>query len=252
MTKRQRREERRRRAEAALPPRKQQPKPEIQKGASTDQLNVGDLITRAEYAALETAVSKVAANQEKKQGRKKTTLFIAWIALIVSIGSAAGSIWQGAGTARSVDAQVANFQQGSRAYVLVSAAEFEEPPTVGHPVKVIVQFKNFGTTPAVSVKNSFAFDFGGPSTWTPDRLTPKASTTVMGGSEAREVHIVSEASLTPDVVEAIKAGRTEFYVHGRIWYDDVFGVAHETEGCVYYDARRDVMSSCPDHNGFKR
>lgn len=133
------------------------------------------------------------------------------------------------------------------------------------PIKVNLEIKNFGKTPAFNEAsfNNLTFHIVGqpmPSFSTYSREDAGPTITLMPTSAAfvdigtdkpsklGKTLIVDQAT-----VDAINITKTiELFVYGSVWYEDVFGKPHRTDYCLQYIPSRNPkqtnFGACQTHN----
>ena len=176
---------------------------------------------------------------------------------VAAVAAAIGSIWQGAGTARSVNAQVESSRLQQRAWLTVKSVTLARPLAVGDRPSAVLEIINSGQTPAreaVIGGNLFGRS-GVTEKEIVESLTVGAPDSRMVIAPGVQVLIpveADEAVRSTGQIDAVLKKALRLYVHGRIIYKDVYDQTHETRYCFRFDPQTPTgvghFAACGFHN----
>jgi hypothetical protein len=139
----------------------------------------------------------------------------------------------------SIAANVARFE--TRAYVSIKSIHIDTIK-VGSPIYISVEIENVGKTPAFksrffpcmespeNPKGAWAPDFDDvPRGIMPEQLIFPGIPRIIA---TNSIHAQSKAG-----IDDVLLGRRQFFVYGKITYDDIWGQSHFTKFCSIYDYR---------------
>ena len=142
-----------------------------------------------------------------------------------------------------------------RAWVGISSVRYRAPLAAGERFQVSWRYTNTGSTPALKVRLTERVLTAGDPCATTHTHSVLASigdgNVVLPGAAFN--YPSRSVPLPPNVGAAIEAG-SPFYAYGRLLYDDVFGVEHETTFCAAYQPAMidlfgpQLMGWCSCHN----
>jgi hypothetical protein len=162
---------------------------------------------------------------------------------------------------KALQATIDNFHQDQRAWVGVAGnghinGSIEE----GSPLKVRIDFQNFGKTPAFNERGIAkilthpnavplpSFDtYSVADASAPITLMPGVGTgvTIETSTPSAEGNVMVMDKTT---IAAIDSGAVEVYLYGSQWYDDAFRKPHRTDFCLRYEPHVKGWGSCDRHN----
>jgi hypothetical protein len=162
---------------------------------------------------------------------------------------------------QSLQATIDNFHEDQRAWVGIAGNGHISTSIVdGSPLKVHIDFQNFGKTPAFNERgiakilthpNSVPL----PSFDTYSLVEASAPITLMPGVSAGVTIETNTPSAEGNVIimdktmiTSIDGGAMEVYLYGSQWYDDAFKKPHRTDFCLIYLPRTRGWGSCNRHN----
>jgi uncharacterized repeat protein (TIGR01451 family) len=155
---------------------------------------------------------------------------------------------------------------GQRAYVIVEHPTFTEPLAIGQPIKVTVELKNTGQTPAIQLRTVVVVDVLLDEPKDISYPTPETVSTI-GAGQIKKVHAGRLNRLNEDEFKDVTS-KDEFsvdgantvltitqhrhvYVYGRVVYKDIFNGDGETEFCGVYIAFENDFVGCKSHHAMK-
>jgi hypothetical protein len=154
----------------------------------------------------------------------------------------------------ALDASIANARLDQRAWVApigITNLNFK----VGEPITFAVIFENSGKSPALHERNevmvrSFSRGFNGEFTYSdaPAALGVKSSTIIQPGMTVKNASPAEGLRPTSEQVDALKSGEGVLYIYGRIFYDDVFSIQHQTTFCYLVDPDLQNTEYCERYN----
>jgi hypothetical protein len=130
----------------------------------------------------------------------------------------------------------------------------------GEIAKFDLIIKNTGKTPARKVKPSLFYEVLAPDvTFSPQAFIPPSASqrtvVVLQPSMPFELTVtvrtkddLADERITKHDLDTLKMGKMRFYLHGRLEYEDIFGVSHFTTYCFYMSASLDEFTGCSTYN----
>ncbi len=120
----------------------------------------------------------------------------------------------------------------------------------GHP-RFGIRITNSGRSPALNLREITTYKvlFNGEA-FVPEytnnfKETP--SVTVIQPGTVFELYTTpTDGSLLPPMIEGLKSGRVTFRYYGKITYDDIFGVSHHTNFCMFVGTDLKNVGTCRD------
>jgi hypothetical protein len=170
-----------------------------------------------------------------------------WVSVVAATAAGFAALF----TWMQVDVAKDTAQKELRAYV------YAVPTRLFHlgasPTQGYLGIKNGGKTFARNVKRWAGINVLGPKISDAfddlGKLVPEPGAMTLGPDSHTDATIICNFRvLTPDEVDQIKSGEKRIYVFGKITYEDMFGLPHETTFCfVYYGSE---TASPPDKPGY--
>jgi hypothetical protein len=128
----------------------------------------------------------------------------------------------------------------------------------GTPAVVVINFKNFGQTPAYSVTlhgraeqlpyplpTSFVFPDYSPQSILAEQLTVYPQSQYSANGE-------TPSPMSSEQILAVREGKTtRIYAFGTVFYKDIFGDTHSTDFCynvIFKEGYENGAEFCPRHN----
>jgi hypothetical protein len=130
---------------------------------------------------------------------------------------------------------------------------------VGQPIRLRIDFKNFGKTPANKVAPTLACQILTPGDPLDFSMEARAKKTRMSyglvypqgitfASATLKNQKGEETPLNEAYVQDIKSVKYYIYVHGIVEYDDIFGKHHWTRYCYYFDPKTEAWYPHKEYN----
>jgi hypothetical protein len=198
-----------------------------------------DVPTRTEYEALRADVDQVRAQQQAEQSKptkRNPALLVAIGALVVSVISALGTVWQAREARRSVDAAAENFISDQRPWLVVTGAHVAQ---LGPDKEIFIDFllTNVGKTPASDITFRRRFSWRAPLEADLQDLVEASVSDVAPGAK-RTYRFAVTPGATQGKFAALQSGTLTFSVVGEFVYASGYdGTPFATPVCVSYEAR---------------
>ncbi len=206
-----------------------------------------------ETQVLQTAISTYIANQAETQKLEFRRFRVESFTLLAVIAYATITLFQWCATrdvvrtaqeANAVSERQARISQ--RAWVLPGKTDFEQFE-VGKIIKIQVESVNTGRTPAVNSTinggaETFLTNQARPPSHSFDKREPLGKTMIR--TEGHPRLTVDSITLTESILNEILSGKRIIRVHGKSWYDDVFGHSHWITFCREYEAFSKGFVTC--------
>jgi flagellar basal body-associated protein FliL len=221
-------------------------------------------------AATRPESSEKLDNRQRKQNKIQKAAVAIQIAAVVVAGIYVGLtllLWRA--TKAAVNLTREQVHTGQRAYIIVEHPTFTQPLAVNQQIKITIEIRNTGQTPALQMRSIAVVDVLMDEPGTVTYATPETVSN-LGAGQTGKAHAGRVNRLTDDEFNQITS-KDEFsmdgtntvltitrhkhvYVYGKITYKDVFGGDGETEFCTVYIASEGPEGSfvgCKSHHSIK-
>ena len=172
---------------------------------------------------------------------------IAWLALLISIGSLAfsGLQWWEAHEARLHNAAA----RVERALIRATQAESASALASDREFEVNTSLTNFGRTPALDLKYEGSVMLSATENSAPPAYTRQSvyAAFVPAGS-AYKGGLTAERPFTDIELSEVAQGKKYIFVYGVTTYRDVFGNENRSSWCFWYVHSSNTFSSCHYNN----
>jgi hypothetical protein len=160
-----------------------------------------------------------------------------------------------------LEASIDSSELDQRAWVAVS--DLRTNPSVlvvGEPLTFIAVFKNTGRTPAkgthgyVTVDpelqgHSPKFSYKHLPSFSYGLIPPEGTAFASIKADMRDRRTGQAVPITQEVLDGLKSESIHFYVHGIVYYEDVFHITHWTKFCYFLRGPQlNEFSGCNSHN----
>lgn len=144
---------------------------------------------------------------------------------------------------QSLDLAERNFEIENRAFVSMEGM-MELKFEIGEKSNYVITMKNYGHTPAYIKYAVVASQFTDYEKFIRDTKTQKFIDSAISGAKLQSQIISSNGitqisdytqELTKGIDDAMKSGKTNLYIWGKIVYNDFFGKQHYTSFCGMYN-----------------
>ena len=152
----------------------------------------------------------------------------------------------------SLQASIENFHTQQRAWILASNAGFESTGgvvgdiNVISPPKVILEMKNYGSSPALNVWTDMHGRLvGGKCGDRSAAISKGHSYSQVAPGEPIHLPNMWAPSVTQACIESLWDESAEFRIFGTVHYGDIFRKDHQSRICFQYDGKRShAMVTC--------